>query len=77
MKATVTLQLDYELFLKARLVAAEEGTSVNAFLAALLSQLVEERKTYNRARKRALKRLRMGMVLRWKHPPARDELYER
>jgi hypothetical protein len=36
-----------------------------------------ERKTYRRARKRALARLREGMDLRWTPPRNRDELHQR
>jgi hypothetical protein len=36
-----------------------------------------ERKTYRRARKRALARLREGMDLRWTAPRSRDQLRER
>jgi hypothetical protein len=45
---------------------AEEGISISAFLAARLEQIVRERKTYERARKRALARLREG--LQWTLP---------
>jgi hypothetical protein len=46
-------------------------------LAARLEQIVRERKTYHRARTRALARLREGMDLRWTPPRSRDELHER
>jgi len=46
-------------------------------LAARLEQIVRERKTYNRARKRALARLQDGMDLRWTPPRSRDEIHER
>jgi hypothetical protein len=36
-----------------------------------------ERKTYRRARKRALARLREGMHLGWTAPRSRDEIHER
>jgi hypothetical protein len=46
-------------------------------LAARLEQIVRERKTYERARKRALARLREGFDLQWTPPRSRDELHER
>lgn len=76
-KANITLKLDAALLREIRVLAAEEGTSISALLAARLEQIVRERKTYERARKRALVRLREGLDLRWTPPRSRDELHER
>ena len=77
MKTNITLKLDAALLREIRVLAAEEGTSISAVLAARLEQIVRERKTYERARKRALARLREGLDLRWTPPRSRDELHER
>lgn len=77
MKANITLKLDAALLREVRVLAAEEGTSISALLAARLEQIVRERKTYERARKRALARLREGLDLQWTPPRSRDELHER
>jgi predicted transcriptional regulator len=77
MKTNVTLKLDADLLREVRVLAAEEDTSISALLAARLEQIVRERKTYQRARKRALGRLREGLDLRWTPPVSRDELHER
>jgi hypothetical protein len=77
MKANITLKLDTALLREIRVLAAEEGTSISALLAARLEQIVRERKTYERARKRALARLREGLDLQWTPPRSRDELHER
>ena len=77
MKANITLKLDAALLREARVLAAEEGTSISALVAARLEQIVRERKTYDRARKRALARLREGLDLQWTPPRSRDELHER
>jgi hypothetical protein len=66
--------LDHALLYEVRALAAEEGKSISALLAALLEQIVRERKTYERARKRALTRLRAGFDLRWKPSGSRDEV---
>jgi hypothetical protein len=76
-KANITLKLDAALLREIRVLAAEEGTSISALLAARLEQIVRERKTYERARKRALARLREGLDLQWTPPRSRDELHER
>jgi hypothetical protein len=77
LKSNITLKLDTALLREARVLAAEEGTSISALLAARLEEIVRERKTYERARKRALARLREGLDLQWTPPGSRDELHER
>jgi len=76
MKANITLKLDSRLLREARILAAAEGTSVSALLAARLEEVVRHRKTYERARKRALARLRRGLDLQWTPSRSRDELHE-
>jgi hypothetical protein len=77
MKTNITLKLDASLLREIRVLAAQEGTSISAMLAERLEQIVRERKTYERARKRALARLRDGLDLQWTPPRSRDELHER
>ena len=62
---------------EAKIVAAEDGTSISAMLAGRLEKMVRERRTFERARRRALARLREGMNLNWTPPRSRDELHER
>jgi len=40
-------------------------------------KLLRERKAFDKARRRALARLREGLDLRWMPPGSRDELHER
>lgn len=77
MKTNITLKLDADLVREARVLAAEEGSSISALLTARLEELIRERKGYARARRRALKRLREGFELNWTPPASRDELHER
>ena len=77
MKMNVTLKLDADLLREARVLAAEEGRSISALLTERLEALVRERKTFEKARRRALARLRDGFDLRWTPPATRDELHER
>ena len=57
-KTKLTVRIDADLPREARVVAAEEGRSVAALLSALLADLVRGRKTFVKARRRALARLR-------------------
>ena len=77
MKANVTLKIDTELLREARILAAEEDSSISALLAAKLEQAVRERKGFRQARERAKARLQAGYDLGWTPPASRDEIYER
>ena len=76
-KTNVTLKLDANLLREARILAAEEGSSISALLSDRLEALVRQRKAFDRARRRALARLRKGIDLQWTPPQSRDELHER
>lgn len=77
MRTNITLKLDSTLLREARILAAEEDTSISALLAAKLEQLVRDRKTYRQARKRAVARLHEGLDLRWTPPRSREDIHER
>ena len=77
MKTNVTLKLDSDLLREARVVAAEEGRSISALLTDRLEGIVRERKAFERAKRRALARLREGFDLQWTPSKSRDELHER
>jgi len=76
-KTNITLKVDVDLLRDARVIAAEEGRSVSALVADRLEALVRERRAFERARRRALARLREGLDLGWTPPRSRDELHER
>jgi hypothetical protein len=77
MKTNVTLKLDADLLREARILAAEEGTSISAMLARRIEALVRERRAFDRAQRRALGRLRRATDLGWVRPASRDELHDR
>jgi len=77
MKTNVTLKLDVDLLKEARVVAAEEGRSISGLLTDRLEAIVRERKAFDKARRRALARLRDGLDLQWTPPTSRDQLHER
>jgi len=77
MKTNITLKLDADLIREAKILAAQEGSSVSALLAQKLEDLVRKRKDYENARRSALARLEKGYELHWTPPRSRDELHER
>jgi hypothetical protein len=77
MKTNVTLKIEADLLREARILAAEEDSSISALLAAKLEQAVRERRGFQQARRSAVARLRKGFDLNWTPPHSRDELHER
>jgi hypothetical protein len=77
MKTNVTLKIEADLLREARILAAEEDSSISALLAAKLEQAVRERRGYQQARRSAVARLQKGFDLNWTPPRSRDELHER
>ncbi len=77
MKTNVTLKIEAELLREARVLAAEQRTSISALVTERLEKAVRERRGYEQARRRAKARLQHGYVLSWTPPASRDELRER
>ena len=77
MKTNVTLKIEADLLQEARVLAAEEGSSISSLLATRLEEAVRERKGYNQARRSAVARLRSGYDLRWTPSDSRGEMHER
>jgi hypothetical protein len=77
MKTNITLKIEADLLREARVLAAEQGTSISALLTSRLEQSVRERRGYEQARRRAVARLRRGFDLQWEPPASREELHER
>ena len=73
----ITLALDEETLREARVLAAQRGLSVCAFLRSELAGLVERQRGYARAREAAIRRLRRGQSLGGGKLPSRDELHDR
>jgi hypothetical protein len=76
-RTNVTLSVDTELLREARILAAQEGTSVSRLLADRLEELIRRHKDYETAKRRALARLRKGYRLESSPAPSRDALHER
>jgi uncharacterized protein YbjQ (UPF0145 family) len=57
MKRNVTVQLDEEVIAKAKVLAAQRGTSISGLVAAEINRLTEQRERYERARQEALARM--------------------
>jgi len=73
----ITLTLDEETVREARVLAAQRGLSVSAFLRVELAGLVERQRGYAKARESAISRLRRGHLLGGGRLAPREELHDR
>lgn len=63
MRQNIALRLDSDLIRKAKVLAAQEGTSVSGLLARYLEKVIDEEEVYEVARTRALSFLTGGSIL--------------
>ena len=73
----ITLSIDEAILKEARVIAAERGLSVSAFLRQELIQLVEAQRGYGKARQRAVARLQRGTPLGAGRAARREDLHDR
>ena len=77
MKRNLTVQLDEETVVKAKVLAARRSTSVSKLVAHEIRRLVGEDDAYQRAKSTALAQLDRGFHLGGEKLPDRDTLHER
>ena len=75
-RQNITLALEQDLLRKARVLAAERGTSVSKMLADELERLIKDEGRYKQSMREALADLERGFKLGNRRPP-RDALHER
>ena len=73
----ITLSLGEDTLREARVLAAQHGMSVSAFLRQELGRLVEDQRGYTKARETALRRLMRGQSLGGNPLPSRGALHDR
>lgn len=73
----ITLTLDEDTLREARVLAAQRGLSVSAFLRRELAGLVERQRGFAKARIAAERRLGRGHSLGGGKLPSREELHDR
>jgi len=75
-RQNLTVQMDRELIRKARVLAAQRGTSVSGLVARELKRLVGDDEAYEAARRSAMQFLEEGFHLGGRRV-SREELHER
>ena len=73
----ITIKIEADLALDAKVLAARKGTSLSRLVAEQLRSMVNQDQAYLAAKRSALSRLQQGLDLDWKRPDTRDELHQR
>ena len=73
----ITIKIEADLALDAKVLAARKGTSLSRLVAEQLRSMVNQDQAYLVAKRSALNRLQQGLDLDWKQPDTRDELHQR
>jgi hypothetical protein len=76
-RQNLTVNLDRQTVLKAKVLAARRGTSISALLGEQIEALVDRDETYERAKTQALTFLDKGFHLGGERVADREELHER
>jgi hypothetical protein len=78
-KTNITLKLDADLVRAVRVLAAQKGTSISAFMTSKLEEAVrgKDNDEYEKAMRRAMALMRESSGLGWQKPKSRDEMHER
>ncbi len=77
MKQNITLAIDQRLLKRARALAAQQGVSISAMLAAELRRIVEAGETYAQSKARALAQLDSPFHLGGQGVRNREALHDR
>lgn len=77
MGRNITLRLDEELIRKAKVLAAQQGTSVSGLLTRQIEQLINEAEVYETASRQALTLLERGFHLGGKILCPREQWHDR
>jgi hypothetical protein len=73
----LTVRLDRATIRKAKVIAAQRGTSISGLVTDLIDRLVGDEDAYQSAMREALETLDRGYDLGGTHRVPRDELHER
>ena len=76
-KQNLTVSLDKKIIHKAKVLAAQQGTSISQLLARYIERLLEEEESYEAAERRALHLLDEGFPMGGTIRATRDEWHER
>jgi len=77
LKQNITISLDKDLIQAGKVIAAQQGTSLNRMLRLELERIIRSLRQYEMAKQRAIAAMRAGFHSGMDRYPSRDELHER
>lgn len=77
MKQNITISLDKDMIRAGKMIAAQQGTSLNRMLRLELERIIRNAKQYDMAKQKAIATMKAGFNSGMDRYPARDVLHER
>ena len=77
MKQNITISLDKDLIRAGKIIAAQQGTSLNRMLRLELEKIIRNVRKYDIAKQKAIAAMKTGFHSGMDRYPSRDELHER
>lgn len=77
MKQNITISLDKDLIQAGKMIAAQQGTSLNRMLRMELERIIRNLRQYDMAKQKAIAAMKAGFHSGMDRYPSRDELHER
>ncbi len=77
MKQNITISLDKEIILAGKMIAAQQGTSLNRMLRLELERIIHNVRQYDMAKQKAISAMKDGFSSGMDRYPSRDKLHER
>jgi len=77
LKQNITISLDKDLIQAGKMIAAQQGTSLNRMLRMELERIIRNLRQYEMAKQKAIAAMKTGFHSGMDRYPSRDELHER
>jgi len=77
MKQNITISLDKDLISAGKVIAAQQGTSLNRMLRLEMERIIRNVTKYDIAKQKAIAAMKAGFHSGMDRYPSRDELHER
>jgi hypothetical protein len=77
LKQNITVSLDKDLIRIGKMIAAQQGTSLNRMLRLELEKIIRNARQYDMAKQKAIATMKTGFHSGMDRYPSRDELHER
>ena len=77
MKQNITISLDKDLIQTGKVIAVQQGTSLNRMLRLELEKIIRNARQYDMAKQKAVAAMNAGFHSGMDRYPSRDQLHER